>query len=66
MRLFFGFGQIRRANASRQSTVTAVAEGAVLRMFATTPGNGFGLGQIHLFWCEAGALVRAITKRLRL
>lgn len=44
--------------------MAAVAERAILGMFAAAPRHSFGLGQIHLFRGKAGAFVRAVTKRL--
>lgn len=45
--------------------MTAVAETAVVRMFAAAPRHGFGLGDVLLHRREARALVRAVAKRLR-
>jgi hypothetical protein len=46
--------------------MAAVAEGAILGMFAPAPGDGFGFGQLHFYRGEGGAFMRAIAKRLAL
>jgi hypothetical protein len=33
-------------------------------MFATAPRDGFGFGNLHLFWGETGAFVGTIAQRL--
>jgi hypothetical protein len=44
--------------------VTAIAERAGFRMFATTPRDGFCVGNIYLERPEAAAFVRTVAKRL--
>ena len=46
--------------------MAAVAERRVLRVFATAPRHGFGLGDFRFQRREARALVRAVAKRLAL
>jgi len=57
---------MQRFNASRQLRMAAVAETAALRVLAAAPSDGSGLGDVLLPGREAGALVRAVAKRLRL
>jgi hypothetical protein len=47
-----------------QLGVAAVAEGAVLGMFAAAPGHGSGFGQVHFERGKGGPFVGAIAKRL--
>jgi hypothetical protein len=47
-----------------QLGVAAVAEGAVLGMFAAAPGHGSGFGQVHFERGKGGTFVRAIAKGL--
>ena len=46
--------------------MTAVAERTVLGMLAAAPRHGLFLGDVHHFGRKAGALVRAVAKRLAL
>jgi hypothetical protein len=68
MELFFTDGfkvlTMQRLNISRQFTVAAIAERAVLRVLASAPRDGFRFGNIHFARPEAGAFVRAVAKRL--
>ena len=57
---------IQQFNESRQPAVASVAEWRVLRVLAAAPRDGLGLGDFRFQWREAGALVRAVTKRLAL
>ena len=49
-----------------QLRVTAIAETAVVRVFAATPRDGFGLGDFCFQRRETRAFMRAVAKRLRL
>jgi len=44
--------------------VTPIAKSAIFRVLATAPGEGPGIGDFNFLRPQAGALVRAVAKRL--